>query len=177
MVIPQRTSFMADISFSKTERLSLSVQYRILAKLDPEHGYDRLATILERGYTRDYDEVMESVREEVSEEDCKFVYDTLCLYNDLQFSYDQLSEQEQAGIGSVAFPGFDMNDDHEGILLGYARFLKSPMMFASLRTASTEFNSHMPMADRYRTMLGKWNSMGTPRPRVFTAEQMKALLR
>jgi uncharacterized protein YfbU (UPF0304 family) len=167
---------MADISFSEIERLSLSVQYRILAKLDPEYGYDRLATILEHGYTLDYEEVMESVGDEVSEEDCDFVRDIMCLYFDLQHAYDQLSEQERAGIGSVAFPGFDMNDDHEAILLGYARFLKSPMMFASLRTRSTEFNSHMPMADRYRAMLGKWNSMGNPRPRSFTVEQMKTLL-
>jgi uncharacterized protein YfbU (UPF0304 family) len=77
----------------------------------------------------------------------------------------------------VAFPCFDMNDDHEGILLGYARFLKSPMMFADLRTTSTEFNSHAPMSGRYRTMLGKWNSMGDPRPRSFTVEQMKTPLR
>jgi uncharacterized protein YfbU (UPF0304 family) len=168
---------MADISFSEIERLSLSVQYRILAKLDPDYGYDRLATILERGYTRDYEEVMESVREELSEEDCNFVRDIMCLYFDLQHSYDQLGEQERAGIESVDFPGFDMNDDHEGILLGYARFLKSPMMFASLRTASTEFNSHAPMTDLYRAMLGKFNSMGSPRPRAFTVEQMKTLLR
>jgi hypothetical protein len=152
------------------------MQYRILASLEPTHGYDRLATILERGYTRDYEEVMESVRQEVSEEDCNFVRDIMWLYFDLQHSYDQLGEQERAEIGSVAFPGFDMNDDHEGILLGYARFLKSPMMFANLRTASTEFNSHAPMADRYRVILGRWNAMGTPKLRSFTVEQIKTLL-
>jgi uncharacterized protein YfbU (UPF0304 family) len=120
---------------------------------------------------------MESVREEVSEEDCNFVRDIMCLYFDIQHSHDQLGEQERAGIESVDFPGFDMNDDNEGILLGYARFLKSPMMFANLRTTSTEFNSHAPTTDMYRAMLGKFNSMGSPRPRAFTVEQMKTLLR
>ncbi len=59
----------------------------------------------------------------------------------------------------------------------YARFLKSPMMFADLRTTSTEFNSHAPMTDTYRAMLAYWTVKGTPSPRIFSFEELKALLR
>ena len=59
---------------------------------------------------------------------------------------------------------------------GYARFLRTPITFANLRTTSTGFNSLTPMAANYRAMLGKWNSMGSPRPRAFTVAQIKEML-
>jgi uncharacterized protein YfbU (UPF0304 family) len=135
-----------------TERRQLANQHEILEKLDPNNAdyHSKCQTILEKGYTLLYGEVFQSVGEEVSEDDCKFVYDVLDMYRDLIRSHEALTDKAGVDADDVRFPGFDGNNETE--LFGFIRFLKEQGLWEET-LASSGLNSHSETITRYQKML------------------------
>lgn len=149
------------MTLTKTERLILANQYRILGHLDPENAdyYGRSQKALERGYESAIDNLFEPIVDGLSASQCSFVINVMAMYDALQRS--QMSAGDASGVtaNEVRFPGFDGNNETD--YMSYARFVVDHEdRFTSLETTGHGFNSHMPSRGRYQAMLGEWQSLG-----------------
>lgn len=149
--------------FSKKERLILKNQYKLLMALEPDNRehYENLVKILEHGYTRNYFEVYNDLYDEIPIEVCEEVAKILELHRFLTFSRNDLtaSDKAQIPVESIAFIGFDGNDETEH--LSYARFiLVDSDRYQELQKKDSEYNSHCNTLYKYREMLDKWESLG-----------------
>jgi uncharacterized protein YfbU (UPF0304 family) len=145
------------MTLTKFERISLANQCRLLARAYPEDATQHLnaATALERGYTREYP--FSHVDEELSEEDCNFVYDVLDMHSWLQHCVGELPKDLGLDAADVVFPGFDGNSETE--YMGYARHIGKDLgLYTDLKIES--FNSHMHSASGYRSMLERYKEEG-----------------
>jgi uncharacterized protein YfbU (UPF0304 family) len=144
---------------TKQERLILSNQFRILAKLDADEtdGYNNMVRILERGYTREYSSITSRFSEELSLEACEEVVDILDMHRALSYAYIALPDKSGINADDVEFDGFDGNN--EGEYLDYASFLINRLGYwQESRNAGDGLNSHHSTLDRYRTMLRRWKA-------------------
>lgn len=147
------------------KRMVLANQYRILALLDDKSNADfweRAADVAEDGWPADglpgFDRLTEAERDPLTEADQTFVLDVFTVYQLLQ---DAAREGMEASDGyGVDFPGFDGN--HESRLTAYARHLQREDRFTYVRSKSSDYNSHWPMAETYRYMVAAWHGFGRP---------------
>ena len=102
-------------TLSPVERLTLANQLRILEKLDTENAdeYQKHRDIIEHGYAIQYDEVFTGIYDEMSVEECRYVYDVLDLYRVLIRSYGELKDKEGLTADDVKFRGFDGNNEDQ----------------------------------------------------------------
>ncbi len=171
-----------DIKLTVVERIILRNQYLILKQLNPDQAedYDKLITIIERGYEDDYGELaMAFSGDTMPKGDSEEVEDILDMHWALQMSQKGLpTEVEKA---NVAFPGFDGNDEKECRYMGYARFLVKQDRFSQVDLQEKDFNSHGQRLSRYRRMLQRWKALKSgvePGQRHnMTAEQIREVLR
>jgi len=143
------------MKLTKIERLILANQYRILEKLYPEEARDSREAfeILQSGYTLEYDSLPPHLDSEVSEETCREVKDVLDMYRMLKNAIRDLPPGGVAPSDDAEFQGFDGNEETEHY--SYALFLiETQGKWAESKNA--ELNSHTPMLERYRSMLGRW---------------------
>ncbi|MEH7392414.1 YfbU family protein [Bacillus sp. JJ1474] len=117
-----------DKQFSLKERLLLSNQYNILAKLssdeDEKKQYENLSEVFRAGYVWGYGLATETILGETTKEECRFVLDTLDMYSRLYFSRRESKEaQEAIEEKEVLFKGFDLNDPQEGKYYSFYKFL------------------------------------------------------
>lgn len=148
------------ITLSRTERLMLANQHRILAKLEPDEGdfHEQMVDVFENGYTVEYHKVFERVDEELDEAACKEVNDTLEMYRCLARAVEGFSKEEHTGIdvGEVSvFPGWDGNDRDGGHRMAYARHMQKDHRWEMIKTRD-KFNSHMPDFGQYGRMVRAW---------------------
>lgn len=161
----------------KHERLTLSLLHEVLywqkataagrktkddnVDTDPEAHLEAIQ-ILEHGYSGEYDRISGFIDDELTEAQCRFVWETLDMYRTINASLKKLKANERKTFNSrdTAFPGFDLNDREEASLLGYCRFLFSTERWSEIAEQGAEhtdnFNSHTPMVNRYRVMLSQW---------------------
>jgi uncharacterized protein YfbU (UPF0304 family) len=169
-------SAMRNINLTKTERLILANQNRILAALYPDQaeGYKHRAEVLENGYTWFYGNVFQEIYDGLTPEECEYVTDVMVMYWRLQESNDEL-KTGRLDPKKLSFPGFDGNN--ETAFMGFARYLMQDRRFTTLRVASTDFNSHRATRDRYEKMLAEWRRMGgTKRPPDLSAEEIHRVI-
>ena len=153
------------MKLTRTERLILSNQYRILEGLYPKEAreHQRARVSLEEGYEQEYIFLAEHVREDVmTVEECKELYEILEMHRAMKFSYRELSDKSGITEGDVDFAGFDGNDAVEGKYLSYVRYVSEARKYEELERGD-DFNSHSPELDRYRKMLAAWRGMGKER--------------
>ena len=97
------------MNMSHTERLILSNQYEILAKLNPEKAafYQRASTIVERGYCLQILELEKSFGH-LDLATCQEVLDTLELHHALAISWGNLDAGTRAEVNEsrLAFNGY-----------------------------------------------------------------------
>jgi len=105
---------------------------------------------LEKGYTLLYDEVFQGLNDEVSEDDCRFVYDVLDMHRDLIRSYEALTDKAGIEAADVSFRGFDGNNEPE--LYGLISFLKGRGLWEETLGPSG-LNTHAQSVPRYKKML------------------------
>jgi uncharacterized protein YfbU (UPF0304 family) len=149
------------MKLTRLERLILSNQYRMLEALYPDDAdvYASKRKVVERGYELNYDWIAEDISSEVlSEDECRFVLDTLEMFRALKDAYEQLPDKSAVDSWTVQFDGFDGNN--EAKYLSYARFhCESQNAYKEL-TKGDDFNSHMPVIDRYKRQLTAWKASG-----------------
>lgn len=131
------------MELSKAERLTLIHQFRILEKLYPEHAerYAQDREIIAAGYTVQYDDVFGSVFEEMSDGECRYVFDVLDMYRILKRSYEELDDKQGLTEEDVKFKGFDLNN--EGKRYAFAEHLQKQGRWEE--TLSGYLNSHSIM--------------------------------
>jgi hypothetical protein len=154
-------------SLTLVERSILVMQHEILAQLhaddrDEVENHLRMADVLTRGFTGEYDSVFSSIDSEISRRDCVLVWDVLDMFRVLTASLSRLDDDEKAAVGekpehALAFRGLDFNDSREARLARYAKFLVGDGRWEELAEAFDANheggNSHMPLLATYQRML------------------------
>lgn len=148
------------MEMTSAQRLILSNQYYLMAKMDPENSvkYQRLQTIVERGYALQIRELDKDFGC-LSEEECREVVDFMEMYHAMQESNKMLTETERHEVDQrrLQFLGFDIALEAQHV--NYVRFLTdSEGLYAQFDKADHHFNSQMPMLDKYRRMLAVWRN-------------------
>lgn len=165
---------MKPSSISLIERLILAQQSRILAAVDPKQREDHIfvAEVFENGFTDFYEEAFTAITPEFGKEGSDYVRSIMGIYLDIQYSYDnKLTEEERKDVGTVTFPGFDGNDTQDIYRARFARFCMNRGQYESLRCMGSDLNSHMPVEQKYTSMIRRYEEMGSPRD--LTAVQIK----
>lgn len=160
-------------SLTTVERHQLALLHRILARLVDGEGDDgdaaeqlERASILEKGFAEQYDDVFIAIQTEMSRRDTGLVMDVLDMFRSLELSYERLSPEARNGLGAeveetIRFGGFDLNHRRESRLLAFARHLIDQGKWESLAIyfdkGHDRGNSHHPMVAVYERMLEEFN--------------------
>jgi uncharacterized protein len=150
------------MELSKKERIILINQYEILKHLDAENAsrYEELIEILRSGYEIFYSKVGEWVNDRTMPvEEGKFVLNVLDLYRAIEaYKRDNPADEEVVNHLWSSFRGFDGNS--ESNYFAFTQFLiydQNKWSEQRQYEAKTDrFNSHMPVASKYRKMLDAW---------------------
>lgn len=150
------------MNLTKSERLSLIYQMKILEKLYPEEAvkFSQNRIALEEGFTLHYEWIFESLRDEMSEEDCQEVLDILDMYRAITFSLREIDGCDDLENHRLAkFKGFDGNN--EGQRMDYVRyFIVELERYDELKQGKLPtFNSHTRMLPTYQKMLERWSEV------------------
>ncbi|AYV22453.1 MULTISPECIES: YfbU family protein [Vibrio] len=148
------------MEMTNAQRLILSNQYYLMAKLTPENAekYKRLQTIVERGYELQMREMNKEYGCLV-EDECREVIDIMEMYHAMQESNKMLSDEERNDVDQrrLQFLGFDIAAEAQ--LVNYVRFLiDSEGLYPQFDKGDHHFNSHVPMLEKYRRMLVTWRN-------------------
>ncbi len=168
---------MGEIKLTKQERLSYSLQLKILEKLTGDDSYKNLITMLEEGYTLHYQDLFELLYNDLSIEDCRFVLDVLEMYRGLNFSANSLGDKKL--LEEIQFKGFDFNDSLEGKMASYARYFVFDLQrYDEIRDNSNgDFSSHMVMRNKYKAMLKIWNGYEFSAKYMLSKENIELILK
>ena len=143
------------LELSRTERLMLLNQFRILAKVDQSarHDFEVIETALRYGYTSEYEELFgSSVAGELPRSVAEEVRDTLDLYRMLRVSYRDMALKDLPER-DFNFQGFDGNNETDHF--AYATYLiEQKGRWTENKGAA--LNSHSEKAPRYRRMITRW---------------------
>jgi uncharacterized protein len=168
-------------TLSPVERLMLANQLRILEKLDTENAdeYQKQRDIIVNGYTIEYGEVFTEIYDEMSVEECRYVYDVLDLYRVLIRSYEELKDKEGLTPDDVRFQGFDGNNETKR--WAFARHLKEEGRWTE--TLTGDLNSHSTRTMRlYPKMLERFEPIqqailnSHPGNWILSADQIKKVI-
>lgn len=145
------------MKISKSDRLVLINQYRILSNLDKSEAdhYEELIKILESGYAIFYSQLDEWISDEMPEEESRLVLDVLDLYRAIE-DVKRASKDSRLLTHSYSyFKGFDGNNETEH--MGFCRFLiEKQGKFQEQKQyllKNDNLNSHVPMREKYSRML------------------------
>ncbi|WP_421243196.1 YfbU family protein [Aeromonas enteropelogenes] len=164
------------MNISNAERLILSNQYEILAKLNPEKAafYQRASTIIERGYCLQLLE-LEKHFGHLDQATCQEVIDTLELHHALAISWGNLEAAEQAEIAAsrLEFNGYSRSQERE--LADYVCFLlEVDKRFSELKCPCDELSSDIAMRGKYQRMLVEWRQC--PRQYKLSIQEIRKVL-
>ncbi len=161
---------------TKTERLILMNQCRILARLFPEeaaqHEADRRA--LEQGYPPEYP--TSHMRDELPDSVIDEIHETLTMYSGIVLSLKKLPPEHLLQNHIYAkFDGFSVRD--EPGFTGLVRYLVDRGDFSWLRNpASADFASPAPMREKYARMLAVWKTMPPDQRHDLKEDQLRMIL-
>jgi uncharacterized protein len=146
------------MKMTQTERLILSLLYRILEKIDPDDAksYRERQTIVEEGFTTQYSGLHAGMGAELSERVQQEVYEILNMHRALKNGLAALGNGEGIDPKAVKFRGFDGNN--EGDHLHFGTFLTEQGLFEE----SPVVNSHMPVLGVYQRQLDAWRQCKDP---------------
>ncbi|MFH1309971.1 MAG: YfbU family protein [Candidatus Omnitrophota bacterium] len=169
------------MQLSKIERLILANQYEILATSnskdkDKERSYLEKKEIIEKGCLCEYEKLFESIQEnEMTEEKYQEVREILTMFNDIQWSYENLSDKRGIDEKEIIFKGFDLNLETGQYRYAEVFLNKSGTSNKFLPKRSRELNSHSPMLKKYRKMYSVWNAISNRIPKGLNEEQIKSI--
>ncbi|EOD56665.1 YfbU family protein [Aeromonas molluscorum] len=164
------------MNMSHTERLILSNQYEILAKLNPEQAaqYQRASTIIEKGYCLQI-LALEKDFGHLDLATCQEVLDTLELHHALAISWGNLDPANQGEIAAsrLRFNGYSRSQ--EAALADYVCFLlEVDKRFPELDCPCDELSSDIAMREKYQRMLALWRQC--PRQYKLSIQEIRNIL-
>jgi uncharacterized protein YfbU (UPF0304 family) len=142
---------------TRTERLILANQYRILRSTDPSEAefYEKALDALESGYELAIESLFDSMSEDLDVDECRLVVNAMAVYDAIQRSVGALEDKSVVDDWHTKFHGFDGNN--ETAYMTYARFIiNREDRFTYLKLGDDGVNSHMPRVETYRAMVRKW---------------------
>lgn len=153
------------MDISVKERILLINQYEILKRLDKNNTkhYDELIEILSSGYSIFYNQIEGVLLDEMQESEGRIVLDILSVYRIIE-SYKKKNPNDKDIVDHLwsTFKGFDGNEEAE--YLGFTQFLLNNQgKFTEqliYNDQTDDFNSHMPVLDKYRKMINSWQNFG-----------------
>jgi uncharacterized protein YfbU (UPF0304 family) len=147
------------ITLTPVERLQLVNQFLILEKLYPDlaEQYAAQRAVIEKGFTIQYDDIFDSLYDEMTEDECRYVYDVLDLFRLLITSYNALADKEGLTPEDVRFQGFDLNNEDKNFSL--AKHLQEQGKWAETLTGNLNSHSQRTMW-LYPHMLKKFKPIG-----------------
>jgi uncharacterized protein YfbU (UPF0304 family) len=185
-------------SLSAVERRRLAMQHEVLATLKADDEYEaayhqQMIEVLNSGYTGEYYRTFQMIEPEMTDRECRLVWDILDMFRTVEGSVGALTEEERASLGEhweygLRFRGFDFNDRQEGRLAAYAHFLIKDDRWTELADRFDDQhergNSHMPALASYQRMLSVWKplweakvkSFGGPKDYRFSVEELRRIL-
>ena len=167
-----------DIKLTDAERLILSNQYRIMARVDASEReyWEQLSEQLRDGHAYFYESHLKmTMRPNLEEADTIFVLRILGIYSDMADSYQALEEKGDIKEHDVRFPGFDGNDSYEAVLLQFTEALRKDRRFSDTIPEGRDLNSHFSAVREYRRIVATWEQMGEPRYPL-SKDQLEQLL-
>lgn len=164
------------MEMTNAQRLILSNQYILMAQMDPANTakYHRLQTIVERGYGLQMRELNKDFGC-LSEEECRLVIDYMEMHHAMQESYKMLDTDKQVDVDPrrLQFLGFDAATESQ--LVHYVRFLtEEEGLYPQFEKAEHNFNSQVPMLDKYQRMLQTWRNC--PRQYHLSATEIQQIV-
>jgi len=180
---PEReTEGLQPETMSAINRHTLALLHRILARVLPEgsgdvdgdekYQLDR-ARVLEEGYTKEYWVEFAGIRTELNGRQCDYVKDVLDLFRIAGYSITHIRKDggdiDEATVRTLTFHGFDHNDELEGQMSDYVRYLVESGKWSEQKEfvlGDDHGNSHSPMYDTYSRMLSAWREVKQRRPRT-----------
>ena len=169
------------MELTKGERLILANQFEILAVLGSEDDlqkktYLEKKRIVEMGVSSEWDQLFGLIEEnKMTYEDCQEVRNILTMYNDIQWSYENLNNKDGIDKDKIIFKGFDLNFESERY--EYINFLLKPGVTDEfLPQRANDLNSHCSMLEEYRTMYSKYEKIKERKSKELDEEQIKLLL-
>lgn len=143
-------------TLTAVERKILANQLLLLEKLDPDQAddYAESREIIERGYTIFYDEVLQSIYDEMPIAECSYVFDVLEMHRALRHSYDKLTDKGGIAEDDIRFRGFDGNNETKRF--AFAQYLQKTGKWVETLVGGLNSHSMMTM-HRYPKMLEKYN--------------------
>lgn len=171
------------MELTKKDRLMLYNQYEILKLLssDDEHlvnQYEINQEILLNGYKSHYNDLIEWILDDTSEEVSRFVIDVLNMYRNLYMSYASLpiEDKKQLSIDDIKYKGFDGNNEVE--YYSYARFLLETydLYYEIYNNGDYTSNSHHSIIPRYTNMLSRLHGLDVDINTDLSLEQIKKII-
>lgn len=152
------------MKLTKTERLFLINQFEVLKSLQLEDAgeYENKIKILQEGYTYFYDDIFGFLNDDLPESISEEVILILNMYRAINFSYDQLNDEQREGIPQhrIAFEGFDGNEEYAHY--AFAKFVINELAQYEELKNHRGYNTHRNVLPKYRRMLAEWESLGNP---------------
>lgn len=152
------------MNLTKSERILLMNQYRILSVLNPEEKerYEELEEILQYGYKALYYEIDQFISDEMPQDESTLVFNILNVYRNIHYFRKSNNVAEIEKHNWNHFRGFDGNT--EGSYMVFARFLiqkqgRYPEQQEYL-AKNDECNSHLSTIQKYKEMISKNSSFG-----------------
>lgn len=146
------------------ERLSLVNQFELmLLQTDDEYQKEELENkieVLKEGYTGLYDEVIFSgLYPNNNEDTTKTVHDILTLYDNLQKSYENLSDddKQQINFDDLIFLGFDGNEEND--YYNQCKFIIKKLHQYKYLKHSEDLNTHGNTLTHYKRELEIYNQI------------------
>jgi len=164
------------MEMTNAQRLILSNQYLLMAKLDPDNSlkYQRLQTIVESGYELQ----MKELNKEFGcliEEECREIINIMEMHHAMQESHKMLNDDEAEKVDQrrLQFLGFDCASEAQQV--NYVRFLvDSEGLYQQFDKGEHCFNSQVPMLEKYRRMQATWSEC--PRQYHLSSAELNQIL-
>lgn len=146
------------MEMTSTQRLILANQYKLMGLLEPANAakYQRLETIVKGGFALELKE-LDKEFSDLSEIECRTVWDTLEMYHALQVSYEKLADKSDLSERRLQFPGYCAVREKK--YLNYLRFITSTEgKYNEFMACEHGCDSQTPMWDKYLKMLDTWRA-------------------
>lgn len=153
------------MKLDKKDRLILINQYKILEKLYPDdmNMYKNHRIALEDGFELNYNWLFEELDEELSEEKCKEIFAILSMFRAIYNSSKNIPKEELNNLKALKFQG--VNVEYEYKEFAYINYIINELdRFEELKYGNklTDFNSRVPMLEKYKHMLDFWKKNSSP---------------
>ena len=136
-------------------------QFKILDKISPDHLYKQHIEVLTNGYTNFYEEIFETLLDEVPEDVSSFVHDVLNMYRSMH-TYAIRNDKHKL-LEQMVFEGFDGTTEFQH--WSYTEFFINNLgRFKEIKDnkGDSDFNSHGSNIYFYERQLVIWRQYNSP---------------